>query len=148
MTDKRKRLEKVVAYLIWKDEVSIQSPQKDIATKIGASKVTISNAIKGNVRYLTDSLLLRINEYFGSPFNKEWLLTGDGEMLKTNTQENNVATNGGIVGIQGSGHQITNNDIAGIIELQKGYQDMIKKSQEQIDKLIEIIKNYESWKKE
>ncbi|OAV69101.1 hypothetical protein Barb6_01996 [Bacteroidales bacterium Barb6] len=106
---------------------------------------------RGFVNKVGDSITLNTAKKIIAAYpelDKDWLISGDGEMLKTNTQENNVSTNGGIVGIQGNGHQITNNDIAGIIELQKGYQDMIKKSQEQIDKLIEIIKNYESWKKE
>ena len=44
--------------------------------------------------------------------------------------------------VNGNGNNISNNDasnIAGMIELQKGYQDMMKKSQEQIDRLLAVI---------
>jgi transcriptional regulator with XRE-family HTH domain len=54
-------------------------------------------------------------------------------------QKNEVSTNNGIVGIQGEGHQITNNDIAGMIELHKGYQELLKKRDEQVDRLLAIV---------
>ncbi len=70
-------------------------------------------------------------------------MTGEGEMLRP---EQNVSDVSGstVVGanVNGNGNNISNNDasnIAGMIELQKGYQDMMKKSQEQIDRLLAVI---------
>lgn len=70
-------------------------------------------------------------------------MTGEGEMLRS---EQNVSDVSGstVVGanVNGNGNNISNNDasnIAGMIELQKGYQDMMKKSQEQIDRLLAVI---------
>lgn len=75
--------------------------------------------------------------------NTGWLMTGEGEMLRP---EQNVSDVSGstVVGanVNGNGNNISNNDasnIAGMIELQKGYQDMMKKSQEQIDRLLAVI---------
>ena len=88
--------------------------------------------------------------------NMDWLLYGKGEMLLTNDaadeEERNTESSGRgdpsssctTVGgnVSGNGNHICHNDsdnIAGMIELQKGYQDLLKKSQEQIDRLIGII---------
>ena len=62
----------------------------------------------------------------------DWLLYGKGEMLLEANPENvgyHMAT---------TPHDSPDN-IAGMIELQKGYQEILKKSQQQIDRLIGII---------
>ena len=41
--------------------------------------------------------------------------------------------------VAGNGNQVTTNDIAGLIELQKGYQEMIKEKDSQIARLISVI---------
>lgn len=41
--------------------------------------------------------------------------------------------------LTGNGNQVTTNDIAGLIELQKGYQEMIKEKDSQIARLISVI---------
>ena len=75
------RLKKAIAYLISTVRVSQKSTQKDIAEQMGYNnQVTISNALNGNVKYLTESFLKRFcNTY--NIFNIEWLLTGEKEML-------------------------------------------------------------------
>lgn len=73
--------------------------------------------------------------------NTDWLISGNGSMLKTQSiGEINSST---VVGanVNGSGNTITNNDVAGLIELQKGYQNMIKEKDKQIDRLLTIIEN-------
>jgi hypothetical protein len=77
-------------------------------------------------------------------FNKCYLLTGEGDLLKNNQQIGDIS-NSTVVGanVSGNGVTISHNDfqvITEMVELQKGYQGMIQKSQEQIDSLIEIIK--------
>ena len=88
--------------------------------------------------------------------NMDWLLYGKGEMLLSDKADNQSSpvqeaipgnetspsslTVGGHV--SGNGNNISHNDsenIAGMIALQKGYQELLKKSQEQIDRLIGII---------
>ena len=53
-----------------------------------------------------------------------------------NHQHNEIQNNSGIVGIQGDGSQITN----GSNEHHETYLEMLRKKDEQIDKLLEIIK--------
>lgn len=60
---------------------AVQS-QKDLATKLNANYVSISRALKGDEKYLTETLLERFDCVFGNTFNSEWLLTGESEMLK------------------------------------------------------------------
>ena len=64
-----------------------------------------------------------------------WLLTGDEqcgtEIIQTVFRE--------ITAVAGNGNQVTTNDIAGLIELQKGYQEMIKEKDSQIARLISVI---------
>lgn len=114
--------------------------QQDIVNAMGFNKTSISQALKGNEKYLTDSFLSKFVGVY-TDINRDWLLKEKGEMLGKNYQENKVENNSGIVGIHGKGHKITNNDIASLIALQKGYQNMISKSQEQIDRLIKIIED-------
>jgi len=88
--------------------------------------------------------------------NMDWLLYGKGKMLLTpdsNSEEVPLPDTSGrgdpssssmTVGgnVSGNGNNISHNDsenIAGMIALQKGYQELLKKSQEQIDRLIGII---------
>ena len=70
-------------------------------------------------------------------------MTGEGEMLK-DVSMNNVNGNGN-TSVAGNGN-ITNANITEMLELQKGYQEMIKtsqvqlsESQSQINRLITII---------
>ena len=44
-----------------------------------------------------------------------------------------------LTAVAGNGNQVTTNDIAGLIELQKGYQEMIKEKDSQIARLISVI---------
>ena len=88
--------------------------------------------------------------------NMDWLLYGKGDMLLTSDQNReevplpdasgrgDPSTPSMTVGghVSGNGNNISHNDsenIAGMIALQKGYQELLKKSQQQIDRLIGII---------
>jgi hypothetical protein len=69
--------------------------------------------------------------------NPVWLMTGDGDMILSGNINN---VNGyGNTAVAGNGNLVTNNNIAGMIELQKGYQNMIKEKDEQINRLISVI---------
>lgn len=50
--------------------------QVDLAKAVGASEATISKALKGDEKALTDNLFKRINAAFGNIFNLEWMLRG------------------------------------------------------------------------
>ena len=68
--------------------------------------------------------------------NPDWLMTGEGTMLKNITQTSHGDNSPNIAG---DGNQVTTNDLSGMIELQKGYQEMIKEKDSQIDRLISVI---------
>lgn len=56
--------------------------QREAAKIIGIDTGNLSNALKGIDKYLTDSFLEKFNNAFNNIFNIEWLITGDGDMLK------------------------------------------------------------------
>lgn len=88
LQEKMNRLNKAVRYLISIEAVSTKSTQKDIASKMGMSATTnINYALNGNEKYLTTGFLSRFNQAFDGIFNKIWLLTGEGEMLKNKQSE-------------------------------------------------------------
>jgi hypothetical protein len=72
--------------------------------------------------------------------DSNWLLTGEGEMLKNNQQIGDVAQST-VVGanVNGNGINITNNNFSEMIELQKGYQELLKKKDEHISELLSIV---------
>lgn len=74
--DKKNRLDIAVAYL--KGERIIKT-QKDISKKMGMSEETISRALKGLEKYLTDSFLEKFAYEFS--LNPEWLKNNNGSML-------------------------------------------------------------------
>lgn len=81
--DRKERLQKAINYLRLN---GIVSSQVDTANKMGASEATVSNALKGNDKYLTDKFLKRFNGAFGGLFNLDWLLDEEGEMLNISTR--------------------------------------------------------------
>lgn len=60
--------------------------QQDVANKMGISKSNISRAFNGDEKYLTKSFLERFNEAYNNIFNYEWLITGEGEKIKTTSK--------------------------------------------------------------
>lgn len=91
--DKQDRLN--IAFNFLKDS-GIAHTQKDIAEAMGASKTNVSSALNGVQSVLTDSFLLRFSRAYGI-FNRDWLLFGEGPMLRSQGQtqvvhgENNSA---------------------------------------------------------
>lgn len=77
--DREKNINEAVNYLIYKKMIS---SQEELAKKVGVAKESISRALNGNKSYLTDKFLNKFNETFDNIFNINWLLYGDGEMLK------------------------------------------------------------------
>lgn len=55
--------------------------KKDLANLIGTSAPNVSNAFKGDERFLTNNFLSRLNKAVNYMFNQDWLLYDQGEML-------------------------------------------------------------------
>lgn len=73
------RLSEVVKYLRFR---GFASTQKEVAALLGMSPANLSSALRGDSRYLTDGLATKVCTNFVF-INKDWLLTGEGEMLLT-----------------------------------------------------------------
>lgn len=78
--EKQERLQAAYEYLRSRGKVHTQ---KDVASAMKATRQNVSSALKGKERFLTDSFLRRFNIAFGEPFNIDWLISGEGEMLAT-----------------------------------------------------------------
>jgi len=104
---------------------------------IGVSNGSFASQLKNNKTIGVDKLENILHIY--DEINPEWLLTGRGEMSKDkNSVSRSVAGNGNAIvasNVGGNGNTIQHSVSPETIN----YQEIIKKQQEQIDKLIDII---------
>lgn len=84
--ERKERLRKAYDYLRLTGRVRTQ---KDLADQLGATPPHISSAMKGEPRYLTDNLLMRLQSKFPI-FNLQWLLDETGEMCNSKEIKNGV----------------------------------------------------------
>ena len=82
---KIKRIATAIDYL---KSIGRVHKQQDIAEQMGATESSLSRALKGDVKYLTDKFIQRFNKAYGNIFNESWLMGGQCDML---TDENEVA---------------------------------------------------------
>lgn len=73
--NKLDRIHKAIAYLKGKQ---IISKQQDIVEKMKVNKSSVSLALKGDERYLTDSFLIKFSEAF--TIDQDYLINGVGEL--------------------------------------------------------------------
>lgn len=78
--EKVERLESAFNYL---RSNGIAFTQQDIANGMNVDKGNISRVFNGDTRYLTNKFLTRFNNTYNNIFNNDWLLYGEGEMLKS-----------------------------------------------------------------
>ena len=69
----------------------IVANMQDLADKVVAQRTSVSAALNGNPEYLTPSFCKRFNQAFDEMFNENWLLTGEGSMLKETPNDDNDA---------------------------------------------------------
>lgn len=74
-----KRLSAVMDYLLRKNPV-LYKTKTNVAEAIGFPRTNFSAALKGEEKYLTDNIVNKFVSKFPE-LNKEWLLTGEGNML-------------------------------------------------------------------
>lgn len=82
MDDYLHRLVQAIDYL--KDKGQIHK-QQDIADSLGMAKTHLSSALHGG-KYLTTGFLKRFARAYAEYINEDWLLTGEGEMVKVDTR--------------------------------------------------------------
>lgn len=99
--DRKKQIRDIYAYL---KSIGRIHTQADFAKAIGSSKASVSNMLNGNKQYLTDNLFRKIGFYFGDIFSKEWLETGEGDMLTSQSIDNIHKSN--VVGNNVKGNDI------------------------------------------
>lgn len=80
---KTERLNEAFNYLRFKGLVDTQ---KDVATAMKSTPQNVSSALRGNEKVITDSFLTRFAEAF-QEVSPQWLLTGEGSMLNSDTPE-------------------------------------------------------------
>ena len=114
---------------------------KKIPVKQFEEKSQLSNGYVSSMRkgFGTGKLENVLNSF--PELNRDWLLHGEGDMLKPKHQRNKVGINNGIVGIQGDGHHITNNDVSSMKELISPIVSLMEKKDEQITDVIGILKS-------
>lgn len=84
--DKMNRLQCVYDYARSK---SVCRTKQEFAAFLGVQYTNLTRAMNGDTRYLTDKLLIKINECFDNIFSLEWLMYGTGEMM---ANSNNIST--------------------------------------------------------
>lgn len=87
-----KRLGEAVEYLRSTKRIRTQ---KELADKVGCSANQISRAIAGSRKDMTSKLLGRINRYFDEIFNEEYILEGEGTLLKEPVKTEKLANDEG-----------------------------------------------------
>lgn len=109
-----------------------------ISSAYGIKQNTFSRQISGESSLSASSLLSIIG--FFPDLSAEWLMRGEGPMLRSDPSQ----SIGDIIGstavgnnVHGSGNNITNN--SELAALQQQYLEMLKKRDEQIDRLTAVI---------
>jgi hypothetical protein len=98
-------------------------------------KVGISNGYISKVgKSIGSEIINKISTTYPE-LNTEWLLNGEGEMLKPIISQNNIEGDN----IQGSNFTVNKSQTDKFLDLLKTKDEQLNKSQEQIDKLISII---------
>ena len=137
------RVIKCIDWLIFERKVK---SRRDLAEKMDYTESSMSQILNAKVS-LSSRFIKKLSK-IDPDISESWLMSGKGEMLKNNEQNVNDIANSTVVGasVNGNGNNITNNDVSELIELQKGYQEILKsnqmqlsRSQDQIDKLIELL---------
>ena len=78
MIQKIERLQKMYDYA---RSNNLCKNKATFADLVGFAASNLSRAFSGVPRYLTDSLLTKINQAIGCPFSTSWVLYGEGDMF-------------------------------------------------------------------
>lgn len=112
--------------------------KKAFSDKIGMEQTTVNNQIIGK-RGISIDLILNTLKSFPD-LSAEWLMRGEGPMLRPDPSQSVGDISGSTVvgnNVHGSGNNITSH--AELAALQGQYLEMLKKRDEQIDRLTAVI---------
>lgn len=121
--------------------------QRELASLLGYTESGLSQILTGKVA-ISKPFINKLYE-IEPQINKDWLETGEGEMLTNQTIH---ATNSTVVGsnINGSGNKIMHNDLSEIkmlvnemAEQRKANSAIMQKKDEQIDRLLSIVEKFQ-----
>lgn len=116
-----------------KDNKIPGATQEAVGKAIGKNQAYISQIKNGERPFLNEYIEILSKEY--GEENVMQFYVPEASTINANA----INANNGGTAFAGNGNTITNNDIAGLIELQKGYQQMLKEKDKQIDRLLTII---------
>ena len=145
------RLNEVIGYIQYKTGYKTQTA---IAEKIEFSRNNLSSATKGDDKYLTEGLADKITFAFPE-INKDWLLTGNGSMLVSETEEvvpEEEEEDDLVIFLrhERKGYDITLTDIyektkipvKTLKEAQNGISELSKKQRNILSKYIDEVREY------
>ena len=147
MVTMEERINQAFSYLMGE---GIVHTKKEIAEKMGASAPNVSSASKGKKYALTKSFLIRFNAAFDNIFNKDWLLTGKGEMLASSISITNSPVGDNSMQIAGNANHVNSSStldkaIDELSEMRKLLAEAIQNNKEQAFEshklLVEAIRN-------
>lgn len=114
------------------------SSESQFAKAIGVNQNTLNQQMRGK-RALSIDVIISILSSF-EDISSEWLMRGEGPMLRPDPSQSIGDISGSTVvgnNVHGSGNNITNN--SELAALQQQYLEMLKKRDEQIDRLTAVI---------
>ena len=112
-----------MAYNYLKDNRFIRT-QKELAVRMDSTQPNVSSALAGDEKVLTDSFLIRFNASCDNIFGKQWLLTGEGEMLNSSKTLPSDSSQSN----------------AALLDLLRSQQEMLRSQQETIRSLSETVR--------
>ena len=123
-----KRFQDAYDYLYHNGSINSKT---DLAKIMGAGRTSISYAYNGRPEYLNEKFLIKFSNAFPGVFNIDWLLTGDGEMLKKAQEDtkSNEVTNS------------SDENISRLLEQNKELIEVLKKSLEESQRTNSILLN-------
>ncbi len=124
------RIKILISYL--KDNKKIRN-QQDFVERIGSDKSTVSQIINEKIA-VPNSLFEKINDAFPD-ISKNWLLTGEGEIIHHSVIQHNQNGNN----INGQNIAIDKPDLDKFMDALNKCYDIIKQKDEQISKLIDML---------
>lgn len=110
--------------------------QKEAAEKMSASESNMSRALAGDSRVLTKNFIIRFCSAFDNTVNPEWIINGEGSMMKNDVNGNNNAI--------GNEASVRVNESEIIEKLLDEMKEQRKSSEEQIGRMLTIIEDLTS----